>query len=146
MNGEQQLQSNLIRLPNNDSDWPVCFRSLTPMWHPAVFITPRRNNGKIYGTSKEDVFKQLQDIDYASKNPANIDASIQWRKDKTGFDNMNKIFQQQIGTECIMCGKTMDCTDINNQLDYSCYSGCVHHRKCVVKLRECPKCNKRIIN
>ena len=148
MNSQTQLlQTKLIRLPDNiESEWPVRFRSLLPIWHPSVFVAPRRLNGVIIGTSEEDVFRLLQDIEYSRKNPVNIDASVQIYRDKQAFYEHNKLLQLQLGKPCDVCAEKLDYTDTGNQLDYSCYNGCVFHQICVSEATVCPRCNKKYIN
>lgn len=81
------MNIELKRLPDsNDLKYPIVYKVLTPIYHPAVH--PKTNN--VIGKTPEDVFKQLQDLDYACKDAYNIDAAVDWKKNREHFYAKNK--------------------------------------------------------
>ena len=75
-----------VRLMDRKTDsYPVRFVIFTPIYHPACSI----REGIVYGSSLEDCIKQFTNLKYALKVPANIDATIDFRRDHDSFVTKN---------------------------------------------------------
>jgi len=140
----------LKRCPDRQgTEYNIAYRCLTPIWHPAVFPVPMRLNGMVFGTSQEDVMRQIRDIDYARESPGNIDAAIDWFRNKQRFSRMNQTLITNTYGYCGVCEKDLptdeECANEYNYFDYSCLNGCVSHRICVQNLTNCPNCERDYI-
>lgn len=117
---------------NPNSDWPIRYILLMPVWHPAV-SPPSKNQGILIGKSEADCIKNFCNLDYACSNPYNIDAAIQYRKDYDKFVQKNKDIFQACKNVCPMCFLAMK---PENAL--YCFHGHVFHDTCTDDTMECP--------
>jgi len=123
----------------------VCYRVLTPVHHPAVFLVPSNPevSGCIIGSSKQDILNHLTNIAMNFKNPANLDASVAFAKGdyEKAFD-LNDKYEENIHNHCNFCNKSM--TDYEtNPVFYGCIHGCLCHLQCFMTSKEtgeCPTC------
>jgi len=81
-----------VRLPDDvNSEWPIRFAFLVPIYHPAIFP----HNNYMCGSSVEDCIKQFTDLDYACNNPYNIDAALLYKRHYDKFIEKNmEIFEK----------------------------------------------------
>jgi hypothetical protein len=107
------------------------------LYHPAVFMVPKRCNGFIFGVSEDDVMLQLTNTSSALSCPANIDAAIDYVKDPLKYQSRNSKLRTNIEH---LCGKCLQPMSDREGVNYSCLNCCVSHIRCVEHSRECPSC------
>lgn len=121
-----------------DSKYKVRYIVLYPMMHPAVFPM-KQNQGLLLGSSVEDCIQQFNDLEYARKNPANIDAAVLSAKNPQKLIELNKRIKNALTNECPICFEKLE-----PEKSFTCFHGHVFHHDCIEKLNACPVCQIKI--
>ena len=107
------------------------FKIEPPIWHPAV-------DWLLMLIHVENVVA-LVDIEKAFKNPANLDACMQYRRDRNKFDDMNKklrkMFDRVSNNECCVCLEDSYC-----KIRFTCFRLHFVCFKCSPTINSCPMC------
>ena len=128
-------------LPNPTGNSQTKFRLIfrKPIWHPAV--DPQSNQA--IGSYPDELFRQITDLEYACRDPFNIDASIDFQRDLDRFIKRNRQIQERFDTEeCCMCLERLnDPTEVSIVICSN--SHLVHHGCYDERIRECPLCREK---
>ena len=103
------------------------FQVIPPIWHPLVWWP----NSTI---DKEDVYEFTTSVNFP--NPANLDAAIQWHKDRKSFHEKNTIIRTIVNNpeECCIC------FEVCNQVQFTCFKNHYCCKSCSESLDACPIC------
>lgn len=112
--------------PISDTDF---YKVIPAIWHPAVYWPD--------GIIHKDDIEQLENIGLAFSDPFNVDAAIEYIRNRKLFKEKNKkildIIQSKEFTKCSFC-------DENENIEFSCGKFHLLCSKCKSKMNFCPEC------
>ena len=125
------------RAPDQNNEWPIRYFVFFPIFHPAV-----SSRGEIAGKTVEDCIKSFCDLDYACREPYNIDAAVMYKRNYDKFVQKNKDIFKALKNDCPICFLKMESQDV-----YTCVRGHVYHITCTDDTGTCPvyECCQKIL-